>query len=204
MPQPLHGHLPSRSHTTRQGDTVRVRRDRRPTAENVAVPRQDQILHERATHPAFETIRRAQKRPKQPGPHPGLRLRRHEEPQDPLKPEIAPENPQERFLFVSTGPFREEFCERPLCGLFTNPFVTRNSEDRGVQFPPRPAQVSSNALALCAPGQILPGPLQSQPLQTRSAVVRPRFQSVNSSKWSLRKRYRHRHSVVSKFRLRTA
>ena len=31
----------------------------------------------------------------------------------PLKPEIAPENPQERFLFVPTGPFREQFRERP-------------------------------------------------------------------------------------------
>jgi hypothetical protein len=65
-----------------------------------------------------------------------------------LKPiEIAPEKPQERFLLVSTGPFREEFHKRPIGGLFAKPVRARLPIHRRVRFPPRLETFSSTSVA---------------------------------------------------------
>ena len=60
----------------------------------------------------FWTIRRTQKGPELPARLTNVSNNWRTLAQHPLEQEIAPENPQERFLFVPTGPFREEFRER--------------------------------------------------------------------------------------------
>ena len=45
----------------------------------------------------------------QPRSHPQLKNRDCKPTREAQQPEIAPEKPQERFLFVSTGPFRDLF-----------------------------------------------------------------------------------------------
>ncbi len=74
---------------------------------------------------------------------------------EPLQPEIAPERPQERFLFVSTGPFREEFRERPFGGPFTKGSGARVSQDRRRRFPPRFLDFPPlNETSLCRRGEM--------------------------------------------------
>ena len=68
---------------------------------------------ERARLPALRTIRRAPKHKKTPATRFRSMNRRYNSTNTPLKPEIAPENPQERFHFVPTRPFRDQFRKRP-------------------------------------------------------------------------------------------
>ncbi|WP_104081662.1 hypothetical protein [Cryobacterium sp. Y11] len=117
----VHRDLPASGDAVRYGHSAHtIRWDRRISPENLNRPIEATCTVREGKPLAFWTIRRALKGPESPVRQPNAANGRSRfAQQHPFKQEIAPEKSQERFLFVPTGRFREEFRERPKCGLFT-------------------------------------------------------------------------------------
>jgi hypothetical protein len=110
---PLHGHLPGRCCSPRQGETHSVRRDRRATATDLTVPpRTAYCPRGRNTQHSRQSGARENAFTTEDHKH-NSRIATTRGSENRLNQKSLLRSLRSDFFFVSTGPFREEFRERP-------------------------------------------------------------------------------------------